>query len=521
MPEKTDICSIEGMSIFDEVFPDNVSVSDLCDCGRHKRQHSHKSMLQQTREPFPKSDYMSTFQAVQHPRPRSSKRPPMIPWDPKLPPMYISTNQKDAFKDLGNVERVKPIIQSDKYEPCKEPLDGVTFYSQEFTPKQISNEPVLRHMPRHDLIHREPAIFDDMTTNKQHYKRWVPQPCLSFGELPSFTGSVLFPDKENVPVSTMRHAFTGTFAPPPPQMKMPPASITLEGDHLFDTTHNSTYKQIDGDHRARKIIQNDTSPLHRRGQFLGVTQTQEDFPGFKGGQPRPPRPVEPPHATIDLKFDNRHNFSTENRTIFRGHDVKDHPAANSCKKGGDDYKIPSVKFETETSQKRDYQPIDLKTADNARIRIPVSHLALSADAKFDGRTMNSDLFQNWGVQPRVRFGDFHENKPYIPSMQPFNAQSTTKSTFVPKPVEPIKKHRPEDRPISKSGEGNFKTVYQDEFQKKEARMCRAQVYLIQQELKRRKREAIQQQQLLLQSQPRSKCASAPNPVSATNAQVEA
>lgn len=55
-----------------------------------------------------------------------------------------------------------------------------------------------------------------------------------------------------------------------------------------------------------------------------------------------------------------------------------------------------------------------------------------------------------------RFGDFHENRPYIPSMQPFNAQSVTRSTFVPKPVEPIIKHRPEDRPMAKSGEvGNI------------------------------------------------------------------
>ncbi|KAK0054349.1 hypothetical protein Bpfe_016177 [Biomphalaria pfeifferi] len=520
MLEKQNSCSIDNLSIFDEEFPDNVSISDLCDCGRHKRQHAHKATQDQHKEPFPKSDYMSTFQAIQHPRPRSSKRPPAVHWDPRLPPMYISTNQKDAFKDLGNVDRVKPIIHADKYEPSTEPLDGVTWYSQEFTPKKIVNEIVVRPSSRRNLIHLEPGQFDDMTTNKKHYRRWVPQPNLSFSELPSFTGSILFPDKENLPVTTTRDTFKGIFAPPPAQMKMPPPSIKIEGDHFFNTTHKSTYKQIEGHHRSRQVVQKETMP-QRKGLFFGVTQTQEDFPGFKGHQPRPPKPVDPPQPTIDLKFDNKQNFSTENRSIFRGHDVSEHPAAPSCKKVEEEYKVPSVKFETETSQKRDFQPIDLKAAENVRISFPMSKLSLSADAKFDGRTMNHELFQDWGVQPRVRYGDFHENRPYIPSKNPFTSQSVTQSTFVPKPLETISRPKPQDRPISKSGEVNFKTVYQEEFQKKQARMCRAQVYLIQQELKRRKKEA--QQKKLLESEPaREKCVSAPNkPFVATSLNTKA
>ncbi|KAH9514973.1 hypothetical protein Btru_021553 [Bulinus truncatus] len=507
MPEKSDSCSMDNMSIFDEEFPDNVSISELCDCGRHKRQHSQKHL--QNTEPFPKSDYMSTFEAVQHPRPRSSKRPPIIRWDPRLPPMYISTNHKDAFKELGNVERVKPIIHADKYEPSSEPLDGLTYYAQEFTPKKVLTDQVLRPMPRRNLISLQPSQFEDMTTNKQHFKRWVPQPNLSFSEMPSFTGSILYPEKENLPVTTTRDTFKGIFALPPAQMKMPPPSIKIEGDHFFDTTHKTSYKQIDGDHRSKQNIPKETISLQKRGLFLGVTQTQEDFPGFKGHQPRPPRPVDPPQPTIDLKFNNRQNFLTENRSIFRGHDVKEHHAASSCKKVEEEYKVPSVKFETETNQKRDYQPIDLKAAESVKIKFPLSSLSLSADAKFDGRTMNNDLFQDWGAQPRVRYGDFHENRPYIPSKQPFTSQSVTQSTFVPKPLEAITRPKPEDRPISKSGEVNFKTVYQDEFQKKHARMCRAQVYLIQQELKRRKREA-QQQKLQETGHSHEKCVSAPS-----------
>lgn len=75
---------------------------------------------------------------------------------------------------------------------------------------------------------------------------------------------------------------------------------------MFDTTHNSTYKQIEGDHRARQTLQKDSTTLSNRGKFLGVSQTQEDFPGFGRGQPRPPRAIDPPQPTIDLKFDNKY-----------------------------------------------------------------------------------------------------------------------------------------------------------------------------------------------------------------------
>ena len=78
--------------------------------------------------------------------------------------------------------------QVEQYEASAEPLDGKTFYSQEFTPKQLNPEPMVRQKARRDIMNRDSATFDDTTTNKQHFKRWVPQPSLTFGELPSFTG---------------------------------------------------------------------------------------------------------------------------------------------------------------------------------------------------------------------------------------------------------------------------------------------------------------------------------------------
>ncbi|GFR71658.1 stabilizer of axonemal microtubules 1-like [Elysia marginata] len=432
------------LAIFDEDFPDNVSLSELCECGRCvKRMNKHKPIPTQARGPFPKTDYMSTYEAVQNPRPRSSKRPPATARDTRPVPMYFTTNQKESFKNLGPIERAQPIVH-------------------------VELEPILRQNSRRELIHREPATFDGTTTNRQHFKRWVPQPSLTFGELPSFTGSILFPEKENVPLSTMRQSFAGTYVPPAAQIRNADANIKLEGEHQFGTSYSSTYQQIDGDHRARQHVQKDTTPLSvRRGAFKGVTQTMSDFPGYHGNQPRPPKAVAPPEPKIDLRFNNKRSFTTENRSIYRGHDINNHPAPVSCKKDEGEYQPPEIKFETETSQKKD---------------------------------------KGIALYIRFKFGDFHENRPYFPPKDKFNAQSVTQTSFQGQMAPPVRSFKPENKPIAKSGEVNFSTVYQSEFQKKEARMCRAKMYLIQQELRRRKLERQAEQQQTAKSAPHQKVA---------------
>nr|KAG5703578.1 hypothetical protein BaRGS_000963 [Batillaria attramentaria] len=187
---------------------------------------------------------------------------------------------------------------------------------------------------------------------------------------------------------------------------------------------------------------------------------------------------------------HRRSFSTENRTTFKGHNVVEHPAPQSCKAVEDEYKQPEVKFETETSQKRDYRPIDLAKVETAKAVLPPTTMAPVSEAHFDGRTMNNEFFKNWGASPRIRYGDFHENRPYIPPTMPFEGESITKSSFVKKKMEPVTLYKPAERPNSKANaKVNYSTSYTEEFQKKQVRMCRAQMYLMQQELKRRQRAA--------------------------------
>ncbi|KAK7106010.1 stabilizer of axonemal microtubules 1-like [Littorina saxatilis] len=474
--------------VFAEEFPDDISVSGLCDCGRHKRIHNHVTFKPPPRAPMPETDYQSKFKASLSPRPRSSKRPPPTPRNPNPAPMTFETNQRTEFKNLGHVERVKPIVHEEQYEVPQVPLESKTYYSQEFTPKQ-SLPGVYVAMPRKENIRVPTMPIDHRTTNKETYKAWMQQPALAFGELPSFTGSLLYPEQKPMPESTMRFSYQGKFVPPIPATKVASPSIRFHGDHMFDTTNMDTYKGIKGDHRVKPILQKATTPQGKRDKFHSDTQSKRDFPGYAGRQPMPPKAAEPAPTTIDLKFDNKRSFSTENRTTFKGHNVVEHPAPRLCKVVEGEFAPPSVKFETETSQKRDFRPIDVSAATVTKMAIPQSMMSLPGEAKFDGHTMNSEFFRNWGSQPRVRYGDFHENMPHIPPMQPFNGESITKSSFVEKKAEPIVNYKPSDRPSSKPhAKVDYTTSYAHEYKQKQARMCRAQVYLMQQELKKRQRD---------------------------------
>ncbi|XP_071095136.1 stabilizer of axonemal microtubules 2-like [Haliotis cracherodii] len=477
-----------ALDTFVEDFPENVNVADLCDCGRHKRM-GRLTKTTRRREKFPMSDYQATFQAVQHPRPRSSKRPPPSPPPENVgKPMFFETNQRFEFRRPTNVERVKPIVQEDKYERLDIPLDATTSYQKDFIPKQA--EPEIRIYPKRDKLKMSSAKFESSTTNQQHYKHWVPQPSVPFGELPSFAGSILFPEKDHLPESTTRNSFVGRFAPAAEQIKPGITNIKIEGDMSFDTTHNRTFQNITGDHRVKPITNKPDLPLHRRERFNGESQSKRDFPGFMSGQPLPPKPAEPAPATIDLRFDNsRRNFQTEQRSTFKGHDVVQHPAPITCKKDDETYVPSAMKFEAETSQRRDFRPIDVSQNMAPKAVAPVAKLHTSPDIKFDGRTSNKEFFRDWGVAPRVRYGDFHENRPYIAPVVRFEGESVTKSTYVPKYADPVQSFKPDgvanDTQPQTKHSMDYSTAYSETFQPKRMPLCKAQAYLLQQELKRR------------------------------------
>lgn len=471
-------------AILSEKFPDNVSISDLCDCGRHKRRKESLSRPRRLRSHPDVSDYKDTYKLNANVRPRSSKRPPPSPRDPHPPPMTLTTNQRDDFKAPKATGRPPDFAPKELYEQPTVPVEKSTSYQQEYIAKQALPE-IRRFEPPRENFRRTSAKFDGRTTYKDHHRHWVGQKQVPFGELPSFVGSILFPAKEPINASVTKESFQGELAKRPDMIRLADANIKMEGDHHMLTTHNDTYKGAKGDPRPSPIVrESDLAKYKPRGKFNGETQFKTDFPGFSGGQPKPPTPARPAPDTLDLKFDNTRSFETEQRKIYRGHDVLQNPVPRSCKLE-DEYVPPRDPIENETCNRRDYRPVDLSRAYMARAAIPVQKVQKS-DAKFDDHTSFKEFFKNWGASPRARYGDFHENRPYIPPQQKFEAESTTKSCYIPKKYEYTKDFKPENKPIDQNGDFDFNTVSHMTYKKPVVKPCRAAIYLMQQELKRQK-----------------------------------
>ncbi|XP_070548491.1 stabilizer of axonemal microtubules 1-like [Ptychodera flava] len=491
----------EMTAIMQTQFPDFLCVCEICDCGRHK----HHKDCKKAQRPKGWSDkhcnlthYERTFTPHVGARPPHPLRPPPTARDPNPGPMYLITSNRTDYVPQSMSGRGKLIKQEESYEPSSAPFEKITVYKDTY-PGHTSFPDVNYVRPSTQSRRKTSAKFDPRTAHKDYFKPWVPQPAIAFGELPSFTGSILYPGTKLGELQSMTQKdFPGYSAPKPEPAKMAGGNIQLEGDFDHVTTHKDTFKDMGPGHKAERI-------RHREGmrhpdrtvRLDGVTQHMRDFPGYKS-QPLPPKAVTPAPATIRLSMDSRLNFETEQRKEFQGIDTKKHPRMALMKKEPDKYEPPTVKFETMTSNKVDYRPIDLEKAYQTP-RINPEYSATREPGDFDDKTMHKKFFQDWGVQPRIRYGDFHEANIYIPPKGDMRKTSTNTETFTAKQAEPVKNYKPDDKPMVREGKQDFTTVHKETYTSLKLPMCPSQAYLLQQEIRKRRKLKLSKQEKSLET----------------------
>lgn len=444
---------------------------------------------------FPETHYQEAFRKKPT-RMRSSKRPPPSPRDPNPPPMSFETWQRSEFFEKENKGRTAPIKIEDSYEPPKAPLDGHTEYKKEYTEKV--KLPVIRNSapasipPKpNNVVTKKGGKFESMTTTKEHFKPWPQQPhAISFGELPSFTNSVLYWDDKTLPQSTTQETFRGEFGKRPEAMKAAEGTLKPEGEMELTTTTKTTFKGAEG--QRAKIVDPKMQSFSivapkNKGKFNDQTQFKRDFGNNAGPQPLPPRPVTPPQSTIDLKYNNRRSFETEQRKEFRGIDVVDHPMMKSYKKDSEEYEVPKVKFETKTNQKLDYQPLDITKAYQPPPKPPQTKY-VDTKPPLDCTTMFQEHFKPYNVSPRPRFGDFHEKNSYFPPTTALQTNTTTGDTYIEKKPESISNFKPDDKPIALIGEHDFNTTHRLTYVQPKKRILRKDAKKLLSELRKMKIE---------------------------------
>ena len=178
----------------------------------------------------------------------------------------------------------------DNYKPPDEKLDGKTIYAQEFVNR---GPPEVVKITRPKTVTQNQGLkFQSATTHNQTFTPKVPSHQAPFGELPCYTGGILYPEKNGrYDVTTWNQdVYRGKFAARPDAFKPKEAQVTIgiEGDHLLQTVHRDAFKTPTKDARPEMTIRQPTLKTQKRAKFQGETQAKSDFPGFGAKMPLPP-----------------------------------------------------------------------------------------------------------------------------------------------------------------------------------------------------------------------------------------
>ena len=122
--------------------------------------------------------------------------------------------------------------QEENYEPSSAPLEGTTNYMKDYPGHFIL--PQIRKASddiNQGHLKKNTGKQDFKTTTKEHYKRWVPEPSLTFGELPSFTDSILYPDQRRSMETTTGTTFKGAPGKRSDLVPHSDGNIKIEGEY--------------------------------------------------------------------------------------------------------------------------------------------------------------------------------------------------------------------------------------------------------------------------------------------------
>lgn len=453
-------------------------VCELCDCGGYhphigctKEPQKMKSVFKRPGLADAKTNYQNTYTSHDGAKPRNTRKPLPRLRNPNPPPMDFRTVQRMEF-----IPR-KPEPQGsckmmDNYKPPDEKLDGKTIYAQEFVNR---GPPEVVKITRPKTVTQNQGLkFQSATTHNQTFTPKVPSPQAPFGELPCYTGGILYPEKNGrYDVTTWNQdVYRGKFTARPDAFKPKEAQVTIgiEGDHLLQTVHRDAFKTPTKDARPEMTIRQPTLKTQKRAKFQGETQAKSDFPGFGAKMPLPPKPVTPPPATLRLAMDNGRDFETTNNSFYKiTWDPRKIERTKALKPDSDEYVPPETKFATTTITKEDFK--EKEPVKVTKIR-PPSKIEPNK-AKFFDETAYNAQFKPYSKVPYIRYGDFHETNFYRKPLVKFytDGSVTTQDFKGAEGGRPRTCIKPEERFEKSTEKMDGATVYSEAYNRKKLPDC--------------------------------------------------
>lgn len=360
-----------------------------------------------------------------------------------------------------------------------EKFDGKTSYATAFVNRRQPAQVKLTRPVTNGTGRPKYGFSDETTHNATFIPKMAPR-VTSFAELPSFAGSLLYPDPKSSNLRTQnQEIYQGKYAPRSDFCGPREAAIKLgtEGDYEHETVNRATYKKH-GDKAMRSPkVHKPTLKLTERVKFDSTTQAQRDFPDYKKGEfPLPPKPCPPYPTTINLAVDSSHDFVTTNKEFYKGQWDVD---VVKVKPSDSRYSPPKQKFHETTQTMEDFKP---KQITPVSISKPVPNIA-SSKLKLGDETSYKVQYPVYkGTLPFSRYRDFHEQAFYVKPMKKFNQQggSVTAQDFKqPEGFRPRTSYKPKQTfdPKAIEGEISGETVYRSVYKQKEPQECTYVKYL--------------------------------------------
>lgn len=467
-------------------FPEFNCICELCDCGRHKH---HKNCLKRNTTVQIGSEskrchlthYQSTFTLPHNARLRSSKRPLRTPLHCNPPAMQFQTTQRREFIPHLLAERTQPAFKKEQYRPPQEPLQGQTVYSLDFPAKQP--EALVMRRPKSTMQRAGGAAakISSTTTARESYQGRRGGPQLRFGELPAIVGSLLYPDQKEEMHTTTQREFIKKAGAKPELVRAVQCNLKIEGERDMKTTHQTVFQPLPLE-KALAVPRprlSEREAALRGAHMESVTKYRSDYPAHHS-LPERRELARPPADNLAINHSLRGDFKTVQRETFPGWDTSKYkrPDPAHFKEELSD-REREAHFQGDTVTKLAYQPIPLNTLQLEPIKRPATVLK-PHDARFEDTTANRVFFQDWGVQPRVRYGDPYDGSCIRP-LGRFETETTNRSTFYQKKAEMVTNCKPEHKPIEAVGEHDFTTVHQETYRPLNLPVCRLQAYLSQQQ----------------------------------------
>lgn len=361
-----------------------------------------------------------------------------------------------------------PFQLKEEYEGLSGPFNGKSVYKVDFPIHKPL--PVKIERPATQKVQSE-LKFDPRTMYKDTFYAKDQKKLKAFQELPSFTYSILYPDRGNpvdkISLKNMIHS--GEFAARPDTLapKGCTVKIGLEGEHNLVTTNNDTFKTYTDYVKERPIKA--TTEWKPRPKFNFKTQAQEDFKGFGKKMPARRKPITPPPETIDLKVDDKQYFETTKGIEHRITWDKNKVHRPALLKAEERYSAPKEKFQAYSVMRSDFKeyndvrPTAIKPPDQRKVM----------DARFYGDTSYKVQFPKYDKVEVKRHGDPYEQRYYVKPFGKFSEEPSTmrddfKNHGGVKPRSPIK---PENKRHADGGKFHSETSYSSEFQPKALEPC--------------------------------------------------